>query len=73
MIYSCRLPVTLQLIGLKGGKMHKWECSVCGYVYDPADGDPEHGVALGTAFDHIADSWFCPNCGVGREFFKKAE
>ena len=53
--------------------MAKWECSVCGYVYDPADGDPEHGIAPGTDFESIPDSWFCPNCGVGKEFFKRVE
>jgi len=51
--------------------MEKWVCSVCGYVYDPANGDPEHGVSPGTAFDALPDSWFCPNCGVGKEFFNK--
>jgi len=53
--------------------MKKWTCSACGYVYDPADGDEEHGVAPGTAFEHLPDSWFCPNCGVGKEFFEPVE
>ncbi|MGC8492085.1 MAG: rubredoxin [Syntrophobacteraceae bacterium] len=47
--------------------MEKWECSVCGYIYDPAVENP------GTAFDALPDSWFCPNCGVGKEFFKKID
>ena len=51
--------------------MEKWECSVCGYVYDPAEGDPEHGYGPGTDFKDLPDSWFCPNCGVGKEFFEK--
>ncbi len=51
--------------------MEKWECTACGYVYDPAVGDPENGVAPGTAFDNLPDDWACPQCGVGKEFFQK--
>jgi rubredoxin len=59
-------------IGDKGDKlMDKWVCTACGYVYDPAVGDSEGGVAPGTAFEDLPDSWFCPNCGVGKEFFEK--
>jgi rubredoxin len=53
--------------------MAKWECSACGYVYDPAVGDPENGEEPNTAFEALPDSWFCPNCGVGKEFFEKQE
>lgn len=53
--------------------MEKWECSACGYVYDPSEGDPENGVAPGTPFEKVPDSWYCPNCGVGKEFFEKIE
>jgi rubredoxin len=53
--------------------MDKYVCSVCGYVYDPAVGDPEHDIAPGTAFESLPDDWFCPNCGVGKEFFEKQE
>jgi rubredoxin len=51
--------------------MDKWECTACGYVYDPAEGDATAGIAPGTAFEDLPDSWFCPNCGVGKEFFEK--
>jgi rubredoxin len=51
--------------------MEKWVCSACGYVYDPALGDPDGGIASGTAFEDLPDTWFCPNCGVGKEFFEK--
>ncbi len=51
--------------------MDKWECSACGYVYDPSEGDPGNGVDPGTAFKDLPDEWFCPNCGVGKEFFEK--
>ena len=53
--------------------MEKWECSVCGYVYDPAEGDSEGGIDPGTSFEDLPDDWFCPNCGVGKEFFEKME
>jgi rubredoxin len=51
--------------------MEKWKCGVCGYVYDPANGDPDNGFGPGTAFDDLPDTWFCPGCGVGKEFFEK--
>jgi len=51
--------------------MKRYVCSVCGYVYDPEGGDPENGVDPGTAFEDLPDSWFCPNCGVGKEFFEE--
>lgn len=51
--------------------MEKWECEVCGYVYDEAQGDAEHGIAPGTKFEDIPDDWVCPVCGVGKDQFKK--
>lgn len=36
----------------------------CGYVYDPAYGDPDGGIAAGTAFDDLPDDWECPDCGT---------
>jgi len=53
--------------------MDKWECMVCGYVYDPAVGDPDSGVAAGTAFKDLPDDWMCPECGVGKDMFEKVE
>lgn len=50
-------------------KMKKYQCSVCGYVYDPAQGDPDSGIAPGTAFEDIPDDWACPICGVGKDQF----
>jgi len=49
----------------------KWECTVCGYVYDPAVGDPDGGVKPGTAFEDIPDDWICPVCGAAKSEFKK--
>ena len=52
--------------------MEKYVCSVCGYEYDPAQGDPDNGVAPGTAFEDIPDSWVCPLCAVGKDEFEPA-
>jgi rubredoxin len=49
--------------------MKKYVCDVCGYVYDPAAGDPGNGVAPGTPFDKIPDSWVCPECGATKASF----
>ncbi len=49
--------------------MKKYECDVCGYVYDPAVGDPDHGIAPGTPFEEIPDDWSCPECGVDKSQF----
>ena len=49
--------------------MAKYKCTICDYIYDEAIGDPEHGVAPGTKFDDIPDSWTCPLCGVGKDKF----
>ena len=51
--------------------MEKWECSVCGYVYDPAKGDPDNGVAAGTPFADVPSDWVCPDCGVGKDMFNQ--
>lgn len=48
----------------------KYICIVCNYVYDPAVGMPEDGVAPGTAFADIPDDWSCPDCGVSKADFE---
>ncbi len=53
--------------------MKKYICDVCGYVYDPAKGDPDNGVKAGTAFEDLPDSWSCPDCGVGKDQFSPQE
>jgi len=47
----------------------KYICNVCGYVYDEAVGDPDNGIAPGTKFEDLPDSFSCPICGVGKEDF----
>ena len=51
--------------------MDKWECTVCGYVYDPAVGDTEADVSPGTAFEELPDDWVCPVCGAQKDMFEK--
>jgi rubredoxin len=53
--------------------MQKYVCTACGYVYDPVVGDPENGIVPGTPFESLPDSWVCPQCGVGKDYFEKAE
>jgi len=54
-------------------KMKKYQCSVCGYVYDPAVGDPDSGIAPGTSFEDIPDDWVCPVCGVTKDQFEPVD
>ncbi len=49
--------------------MKKYTCQVCGYVYDPEAGDPDSGVAPGTAFENLPESWSCPICGATKDNF----
>jgi rubredoxin len=51
--------------------MDKYVCQVCGYVYDPKQGDPENGVEPGTPFEKVPEDWTCPVCGAGKEDFEK--
>jgi len=51
----------------------RFVCVVCGYVYDPAEGDPDSGIVPGTAFEDIPDDWTCPLCGVGKDQFEPEE
>ena len=53
--------------------MDKYECSVCGYIYDPAVGDPDGKIPAGTPFEKIPDDWVCPVCGAAKSEFKKAK
>lgn len=49
--------------------MKQYKCSVCGYIYDPENGDPDHGVEPGTAFEELPDDWTCPVCGADKSAF----
>ena len=53
--------------------MEKYICTACQYIYDPAVGDPDGGIAPGTAFADIPADWVCPVCGVSKDFFEVPE
>jgi flavin reductase (DIM6/NTAB) family NADH-FMN oxidoreductase RutF/rubredoxin len=54
-------------------EMAKYECTVCGYIYDPELGDPDNKIKPGTPFEELPDDWVCPICGAGKDEFKKVE
>jgi rubredoxin len=54
---------------LEGGKMTKWKCSVCGYVYDEEIGEPSTNTPSGTKFSDLPETWRCPVCGADRRAF----
>jgi len=51
--------------------MDKYVCDICGYVYDPAEGDSENSIPAGTKFEDLPDDWVCPVCGASKEDFSK--
>ncbi len=48
----------------------KYVCTVCGYVYDEADGDPDSGIAPGTKWEDVPEDWVCPVCGASKDQFE---
>jgi len=50
--------------------MVMYKCKVCGYIYDPDDGDPRSGIEPGTPFEKLPDNWNCPHCGAGKIRFR---
>jgi rubredoxin len=55
------------------GKMKKYKCTVCGYIYDPDKGDTDGGIAPGTPFEDLPDDWTCPVCGASKDQFEPEE
>ena len=53
--------------------MKKYVCTPCGYIYDPLLGDPDSGIAPGTAFEDLPEDWLCPICFVGKDEFEPME
>ncbi len=53
--------------------MKQYRCTICGYVYDPTNGEPENGIKPGTAFEDIPDEWTCPICGATKDQFEPVE
>lgn len=57
----------------KQNTVMKYRCVVCGWIYDPATGDPDGGIEPGTRFEDIPEDWVCPLCGVGKDDFEPVE
>lgn len=51
--------------------MERYVCTICSYFYDPAKGDPDNGIAPGTAFENVPDDWVCPPCYAPKSLFAK--
>jgi rubredoxin len=51
--------------------MERYVCQICGYIYDPAKGDPDGGIAAGTKFADLPEDWVCPVCGATKSDFEK--
>jgi len=58
---------------IQEAEMTKYVCTVCGYIYDPAEGDPDNDIAPGTSYEGRPEGWTCPDCGVGKEDFEVYE
>ena len=57
------------IVLMKEKKMLKYVCDLCGYVYDPAQGDSAGGAKPGTAFEDLGADWVCPLCGAAKDSF----
>lgn len=53
--------------------MKTFQCIVCGWIYDEATGAPDEGIAAGTRWEDVPDSWACPDCGVGKADFEMVQ
>ncbi|MDY6065743.1 MAG: rubredoxin [Finegoldia sp.] len=53
--------------------MKKYVCDLCGYVYDPAEGDADANIAANTAFEDLPEDWVCPICGAAKSDFSPVE
>ena len=60
-------------VGDKVPRAGRYQCIVCGYIYDEAQGWPQDGIAAGTKWEDVPDTWVCPDCGVGKADFEMVE
>lgn len=51
--------------------MERWVCDPCGWIYDPAEGDPDGDIAPGVAFEDLPEDYVCPVCGATKDLFVK--
>jgi rubredoxin len=68
-IILSNLKIKLKIEEVNMNNMKRYICDVCGYVYDPKLGDPEHGINPNTPFESLPDDWVCPECGVDKSHF----
>ena len=59
------------LLAVEESEMDKWKCKVCGYIYDPENGDPDGNVPPNTPFEKLPEDWACPVCGAPKDMFEK--
>jgi rubredoxin len=59
--------------GTKESRMQRYVCEVCGYIYDPEEGDPDGGIEAGTPFEQLPEDWVCPMCGASKDEFSPEE
>ena len=55
------------------GEFKIWQCRTCGYIYNEAEGDADEGLAPGTRWSDIPESWECPMCGTSKSDFDMIE
>ncbi len=56
-----------------GDCMAKYQCTVCGYIYDENEGDPDNDIPPGTKWEDLPEDWVCPVCGAEKDQFEKIE
>ncbi|MDD1678688.1 MAG: rubredoxin [Methanomicrobiales archaeon] len=51
--------------------MKKYQCALCGHIYDPEEGDPTQNIKPGTPFEDLPERWVCPICGAEKSQFRE--
>jgi rubredoxin len=72
-LYQAARSCQKKLENLRKQVMKKWQCVVCGLIYNEADGWPDDGIAAGTLWQDVPEDWLCPDCGVGKMDFEMIE
>jgi len=67
------VPLPMPESAIAAQPFRTWMCVVCGFIYDEAKGLPEEGIAPGTRWEHVPDTWTCPDCGVTKDDFEMIE
>jgi len=65
--------LTFLKVSILENQMKKYQCIVCGWIYDEAEGWPQDGIVAGTKWEDIPDDWTCPDCGVSKADFEMIE